>query len=160
MPTPDQPVFGGGFMDDYFAEADEHLVTIRRDLLALESTLGSELPAAILEELFRSAHSLKGISAMVELHEAERLAHGMESCLRAIRQGQVGLESTNFETLIDAAKALEQVVQAHRRSEPMPAIDRTLDRLDAFSQSPPTTSLATRASADRIKRDVHPREAA
>jgi two-component system, chemotaxis family, sensor kinase CheA len=148
MSTPDQPPFGDAFMDDYFAEADEHLLTIRRDLLALESALGSELPAAVLEELFRSAHSLKGISAMVELHEAERLAHGMESCLRAIRQGQTGLESTNFEALVDATKALEQVVQARRRREPMPAIDRALSRLEVCSQGPSATSLALDASAE------------
>src|SRR5262245_30419937 len=127
MSTPEQQPFVVGFMDDYFAEADEHLVTIRRGLLTLESALGSELPAVVLEELFRSAHSLKGISAMVELHEAERLAHGMESCLRAIRQKQVALDSTNFETLVDAAKTLEQVVQARRRKEPVPALERTLD---------------------------------
>ena len=48
---------------------------------------GSTSPPAVLEELFRSFHSLKGISAMVELREAELLAHHMESCLRAIRQG-------------------------------------------------------------------------
>jgi len=148
MSSADQHPFVDGFMDDYFAEADEHLMTIRHGLLALESALGSEPPAAVLEELFRSAHSLKGISAMVELHEAERLAHGMESCLRAIRQRQVGLASANFEALVDAAKALEQVVQARRRREPMPALERTLNRLETCSQSSPTTSSVTDASAE------------
>jgi two-component system, chemotaxis family, sensor kinase CheA len=145
MSTPDQHPFVDGFMDDYFAEADEHLMTIRQGLMALESAVGSEPPAAVLEELFRSAHSLKGISAMVELHEAERLAHGMESCLRAIRQKQAGLESTNFEALVDAAKTLEQVVQARRRREPMPVLERTLNRLVACSQS---SSPVTDASAE------------
>ena len=78
-------------MDDYFAEAEEHVVAVRRSLLTLEAALGSELPAAVLEELFRSCHSLKGISAMVELREAELLAHQMESCLRAVRDGEVTL---------------------------------------------------------------------
>ena len=75
-------------MDDYFAEAEEHIIAVRRSLLMLEAALGSDLPAAVLEDLFRSFHSLKGISAMVELREAELLAHHMESCLRAIRQGR------------------------------------------------------------------------
>ena len=28
------------FLDDYFAECDEHLITVRRTLLALESSVG------------------------------------------------------------------------------------------------------------------------
>jgi two-component system chemotaxis sensor kinase CheA len=89
MSTPDQPAdFAGRFMEDYFAECEEHLIAVRRSLLALEAAIGSlDPPAAIVEELFRSFHSLKGISAMVELHDAERLAHEMESCLRAIDGG-------------------------------------------------------------------------
>ena len=34
--------FAAGFMDDYFAEADEHIVAVRRSLLTLEAALGSE----------------------------------------------------------------------------------------------------------------------
>ena len=67
-------------MDDYFAESEEHLTAVRRSLLMLESSIGgSEPPTAVVEELFRSFHSIKGISAMVELREAERLAHEMEA---------------------------------------------------------------------------------
>lgn len=156
MTTPDQRgSFVDGFMDDYFAEADEHLVTVRRGLLALESALGSALPAAVLEELFRSFHSLKGISAMVELHEAESVAHQMESCLRAIRQGHVTLESTSFETLVDGAKLLEEIIHAHRRNEALPSINALVARLDAFARNqshdqgatPDEPSLADAASS-------------
>src|SRR5215510_12247206 len=84
-PGQDRP-FAAGFMDDYFAEADEHMVAVRRSLLALEDEHAPAPPAAMLEELLRSFHSLKGISAMVELREAELLAHQLESCLRAARQ--------------------------------------------------------------------------
>ena len=60
------------FMDDYFAECDEHLAIIRRLLLELETSVGADRPvaAAVLEELFRSFHSIKGISGMVELRAA------------------------------------------------------------------------------------------
>jgi len=80
MTTPghDGP-FSSAFMDDYFAEAEEHMLAVRRGLLAVEDALGSDPPPGVLEELFRSFHSLKGISAMVELREAELLAHHMES---------------------------------------------------------------------------------
>ena len=55
---------------------EEHLVAVRRCLLLLEP-VARRCRSAVrgVEELFRSFHSLKGISAMVELREAERLAH-------------------------------------------------------------------------------------
>ena len=121
-----------GFMNDYFAEAEEHIVSVRRGLLTVEGAIGSELPAAVLDDLFRSFHSLKGISAMVELREAELLAHQMEGCLRAIREGDVSLTTGNFEPLVDGAKALEAVIAACRAQRPLPQIGRVLAQLQEF----------------------------
>jgi chemotaxis protein histidine kinase CheA len=78
------------FLDDYFAECDEHLTAVRRTLLALESSIGRSRPdPTITEELFRAFHSLKGIAGMVEHREIEMLAHEMETYLRAVREGEV-----------------------------------------------------------------------
>ena len=135
MTTPDErPPFAAGFMDDYFAEAEEHVVAVRRSLLTLEAALGSELPAAVLEDLFRSCHSLKGISAMVEFREAELLPHQMESCLRAVRDGDLTLTSTNFETLVDGARLLETAIAAYRAGLPLPPVERVLEQLAALAQ--------------------------
>jgi two-component system, chemotaxis family, sensor kinase CheA len=131
---PDRP-FADGFMDDYFAEADEHMVAVRRSLLALEGALGSMLPPAALEDLFRSFHSLKGISAMVELREAELLAHHMESCLRAARQGSLTLTSANFEVLVDGVRMLEHVIAARRASTPPPSTDAMAGKLEALGRT-------------------------
>ena len=124
--------FAAGFMDDYFAEADEHMVAVRRGLLNLEGALGSSLPAVVLEDLFRSFHSLKGISAMVELREAELLAHQMESCLRVVRQGGLVLTSENFELLMDGARMLEGVIAARRVSTTVPSIEPLVERIEAL----------------------------
>lgn len=137
------PDFASGFMDDYFAEADEHLVAIRRSLLVLEASLGADLPAPILDDLFRSFHSLKGLSAMVDLREAEVVAHQMESCLRAVRQGDVVLTGANFETLVDGAKLLEAVIVAHRMGQPRPPVGRTLEQLETLARP------AAKPAADR-----------
>ena len=81
-----------GFLDDYFAECDEHLTTIRRGLLALEGSVGRQRPDPVVtEELFRAFHSIKGIAGMVEHRESEQLSHEMESYLRAIREGDARL---------------------------------------------------------------------
>ncbi len=152
MSTPEQhAAFVAGFMDDYFAEADEHLVAVQRGLLRLESALGGELPTPVIDELFRSFHSLKGISAMVELREAELLAHHMESCLRAIRQREFHVTAATFETLVDGANLLEQVIAARRAGDSPPPIARGLASLAALDpagsgRTPPSVPPAARAS--------------
>jgi two-component system, chemotaxis family, sensor kinase CheA len=144
----DRP-FADGFMDDYFAEADEHMVAVRRSLLLLEGALGSTLSSSALEELFRGFHSLKGISAMVELREAELLAHHMESCLRAVRQGSLTLTSGSFEVLVDGVRLLEHVIATRRASTPPPSIEAMVERLEALGRSGDGRSRA--AAAARVQ---------
>ena len=103
------------FLDDYFAEAEEHLAVIRRALLVLEKSVGQPRhDAGNLEELFRSFHSLKGIAGMVEHRESELLAHELESYLRAIREGETVLTTAGMDALIKGARALEASIAARR----------------------------------------------
>jgi two-component system chemotaxis sensor kinase CheA len=125
----DQPDFIAPFIEDYFAEAEEHLTAVRRGLLLIESAAGVDPPPAVVEELFRSFHSLKGLSAMVELREAERLAHEMESCLGAIHDRQFVPGAVGFEALVDGAHLLEQVIAARRARSAIPQVDGHIARL-------------------------------
>jgi two-component system chemotaxis sensor kinase CheA len=111
------------FLDDYFAESEEHLIVLRRALLELEQFV-NRLPInrALLDELFRSFHSLKGISGMVGLREAEQLSHQMESYLRILRDEQGLLTVDGFDALIEGTKVLEQVISFRRQDLPMPDI--------------------------------------
>jgi two-component system chemotaxis sensor kinase CheA len=107
------------FLDDYFAEAEEHLAVIRRVLLTLEHSVGQRrIDSGILEELFRSFHSLKGIAGMVDHRETESLAHELESYLRALRDGDAILTVSGMDLLIKGAGALEGSIAARRANEP------------------------------------------
>lgn len=117
------------FMDDYFAECEEHLTAARQNLLLLEPAVGHEPPADLIQELFRGFHSLKGISAMVELREAERLAHEMETCLSDVRDRRIGLTLPLFEALVSSTNALETVIAARRAGAAIPSIDQHLAAL-------------------------------
>jgi len=123
--------FLAGFMDDYFAECDEHLGTIRRLLLTLEESTGRRAEPAVLEELFRSFHSIKGISGMVELREAEMLAHHLESLLRALRQSGVAVDADAVDALVRGVNVLERTIAARRTNQPAPAADDTIAAIEA-----------------------------
>jgi len=107
------------FINDYFAEAEEHLSVIRRDLLALEKNVGQpSLDAALIEELFRSFHSLKGVAGMVDHRETEAMAHELEQALRAIRVGDSILTLTGVDALMKGASVLEDTIAARRGEQP------------------------------------------
>ncbi len=125
-----------GVMDDYFAECDDHLRTVRRTLLALSDAADdNRADAASLEQLFRSFHSLKGLSGMVELRDAEQLAHEMETYLRALQRAETALTRDGVESLIAGTRTLEQVIEARRDGSAAPPVEATLDRLASLASN-------------------------
>jgi len=109
--------FISGFMNDYFEESDEHLATVRGILLSLESPDGvRRIAPSTLDEMFRIFHSIKGISGMVELRDAEMLAHEMESYLRALREREATLTPAGVDALVAGVDALERVIIARREN--------------------------------------------
>ena len=125
--------FLAAFIDDYFAECDEHLTTIRRLLAEAPSAVGGELPAHTIEELFRAFHSIKGLSGMVELRDAELLAHQLESYLRLLRAREAVLTTAGLDALISGTSLLEQVIGARRAGRPVPATTETAVQLEALA---------------------------
>ena len=126
------------FLDDYFAECDEHLTGIRRLLLALEGSVGRHINRAVLDELFRHFHSLKGISGMVELRQAEELAHRLEDYLRVLRAGDAVLSTEGMDALFDGTQMLEQVVGIHRSGGTFPSVDFLAARIAQLVDAAPS----------------------
>ena len=140
--------FFNEFLDDYFAESEEHLTIVRSRLLSIEQFVGrTSVDNAHLDELFRSFHTLKGISAMVGLSPAEQLAHKMESYLGALREGRLTLLPEGFEALIEGTRTLEQVILAYRNNESLPDITKSTDIIEALTaaqlQKHPTVEIKT-----------------
>lgn len=131
------------FLDDYYAECDEHLVSIRRALVTLEDEINTAaVDRTLLDNVFRSFHTLKGISGMVGLSAAEQLAHHLESYLRELREGTALLSDSGFQALVSGVSLLESVINARRNDQPIPSIDETVARLQAISSD----SLPSKAS--------------
>jgi two-component system, chemotaxis family, sensor kinase CheA len=154
MVSDSDDLFIAGFMADYFAECDEHLTAVRGQLLSLERAVGQpSIDPIVLEELFRSFHSIKGISGMVELREAEMLAHEMESYLRALRQRHTVVSQAGVDALIAGVSALDAVLSARREKRASPAVGMVMRQIAAVvpeviapdgapSSSPPSGAAA------------------
>ncbi len=144
------------FLDDYFAECDEHLTSVRRLLLSLEGSVGrSEINRAVLDELFRHFHSLKGISGMVELRQAEDLAHRLEDFLRVLRQGGAILTTEGIDALFDGTQMLEQVISVRRSGGTFPKVRDVASRIARLVDTGGGTGAA-RESAGNVEETAPP----
>jgi two-component system chemotaxis sensor kinase CheA len=120
------------FLDDYFAESEEHLGSIRRHLLVMEGFVNRDrLDPQVVDELFRALHSLKGLSGMVGFHEAEQVAHAMEDALRDVKRADAGPTEGAMEAFAGGTRIIEQVIAARRDQKPVPDISAALSRLSA-----------------------------
>lgn len=148
-PVPPDSEFHLAFLDDYFADCDEHLTLARRKFVELEAYIGRPQPdRGILDDLFRSFHTLKGLSGMVSLHEAEQLAHQIENYLQALRASLVVLSAPALETLEAGVQRLEEVIGARRAQQAPPDIAAIRTQL-AGLLPPGTVGLATSSSTPR-----------
>jgi len=124
------------FLEDYFVECDEHLTIIRRNLLLIERFVNQpRVERSVLNELFRSFHTLKGISGMVGVRPAEQLAHQMESYLRALRDNDLSLTPAGMDALMAGTKLTEQVIAEYRLQTPPTDISSVMTQLRAATGS-------------------------
>jgi two-component system chemotaxis sensor kinase CheA len=125
-----EDAFFDGFLDDYFAESEEHLTAAADALIRLDKSIGHpSAERAAVDDLFRYFHTLKAISAMVELRPAEQLAHHLEHYLRAVREGECNLTTAGSDALIEGTRRLEHIINAHRARSPLPAIEDVIARI-------------------------------
>ena len=61
-------------LDEYAVECEEHIGALRRALALFEHEVEPAARARLVEELFRGYHSIKGLSAMVELRDRTDVA--------------------------------------------------------------------------------------
>jgi two-component system chemotaxis sensor kinase CheA len=107
--------FFGALMDDFFAEADEHLASLRRLLMELEEDpAASPFAEEKVRGVFRALHTLKGLSGMVGYAEAEGVAHALEDWLHAAVPDGIVPPGASLEPLFEGAAVLERCLQARR----------------------------------------------
>lgn len=95
------------YLDMFLEEAKEHLQKLNDSLLALESNPEGR---GILDEIFRSAHTLKGMSATMGYTQVAELTHEMENVLHKLRSGDLQLNSHIVDLLFKSVDILDNAV--------------------------------------------------
>ena len=138
-----QDAFMQQLMATFAAEAQEHLHMISQGLLRLESEADATAIDALLAEMFRAAHSLKGAARAVGAAEAGDLAHALESVMGVMRTGGFRPDTAQFDLLyqtVDALGALTHaLISGERPDVDVPSLVGRLTTLSADPSSFPTS---------------------
>ena len=95
-------------MNTFLDELQEHVRVLNRESLALEKNPAEAERARRLQELLRTAHSLKGAAHSVDLSLIEEACHGLEDLLAGVRDNRVAFDSELFSLLFAMADSLEE----------------------------------------------------
>ena len=102
-----QEFFDPELFADFIAEAKEHLETIEPNLLELEKAPDN---LALLNDIFRPMHSLKGASGFLGLNRINQLAHKSENILDELRKGTMVVTSEIMDVILASTDALRQMI--------------------------------------------------
>ncbi|WHY74438.1 chemotaxis protein CheA [Fictibacillus enclensis] len=97
------------YLDIFIEESKEHLQSINEHVLLLEKQ-PEEL--ATIQEIFRSAHTLKGMSASMGYDDLANLTHAMENVLDGIRNGKLHVTQKLLDSLFVSLDHLEEMVMS------------------------------------------------
>jgi two-component system, chemotaxis family, sensor kinase CheA len=118
-----------GLLSDFIAETGEHLEQTERNLLQLEqqpSDLG------LLNEVFRSIHTIKGSSEYLGMERIAELSHQLEGLLDMLRRGERRVDRGVIDLLIDTNDRLGTLVaDLQRHGSEQAAVDDLVTRIAA-----------------------------
>ncbi|MDQ3388855.1 MAG: chemotaxis protein CheA [Gemmatimonadota bacterium] len=117
----------------FLSESREHVSAINDLLLKLEAAPASREP---VEGVFRSVHTIKGMSATMGYTRVADLAHQMEELLERLRKGKGAVDGALTDLLFESADALEQSIEiaVEEVESEGPEISELLARLRAAAE--------------------------
>src|SRR3954453_20955740 len=93
----------------FLAEGREHLQELNLAVVRIEETPDDQ---DTVDEIFRIAHSLKGMSATMGFAGMAALTHEMEDVFELLRQRRGGLEREAIDVLLECLDALSAAVDS------------------------------------------------
>ncbi len=93
----------------FLTESREHVSAINHSLLELERGAGGGEP---VDAVFRSVHTIKGMSATMGYTAVATLSHELETLLDGVRRGVRAVDAPLMELLFQSADVLENAIEA------------------------------------------------
>ena len=96
------------YLEIFLDETKEHLQSLNTQILNLEH---SPEDTDTINEIFRAAHSLKGMAGTMGYKRMQALTHEMENAFTEVRNGTLKIDSDTIDAIFQAIDALEEYLE-------------------------------------------------
>lgn len=147
------------YLEIFIDESKEHLQGLNTSLLELEKNPADSKD--LVNEVFRAAHTLKGMAATMGFKKMNHLTHDMENVLSEIRTGKIDIDPELLDTLFKCLDALEQylesIVQSGNEGEnDYPEIIATLEAILKGEKVAPPAQAASEPAESPVAESAAP----
>jgi two-component system chemotaxis sensor kinase CheA len=97
------------FLEMFIQESKDHLQALNEELLKLETDPEN---TAIVNEIFRSAHTLKGMAGTMGYEDLTSLTHEMENVLDLLRNSKLKITSEIMDVIFKCVDFIEKMVDS------------------------------------------------
>jgi two-component system chemotaxis sensor kinase CheA len=119
------------YRDLFVSESRNHLATFNELVVQLEDNVSDR---AVVNEMFRHAHSLKGMAATMQFEAVTELAHRMEDILGRVRGDEIVFCPALADLLLEGSDLLSGMVSAIENGEErQPDATSLIERLASFT---------------------------
>jgi two-component system, chemotaxis family, sensor kinase CheA len=133
------------YLEVFIEESKEHLQACNEQLLELEK---NPQDLSIINEIFRSAHTLKGMSATMGYEDLASLTHQMENVLDAIRNNRLTTTAEILDVIFMAVDHLEDMVQSIAAGgDGKKDVTETVEKLKLIEKGEPLSGSAIKEVA-------------
>ena len=93
------------YLDIFIDETNGHIQTLNDNIMILEKEPENK---DVINEIFRAAHSLKGMAGTMGFKKMQRLTHDMENVFQEIRNDNIKVNSNLIDILFNCLDAIEE----------------------------------------------------
>ncbi len=122
------------FKEVFAAEARDYLQSLNEDLLKFEKNPGDK---ETVDDMFRAAHSLKGMAGTMGFHELAEFTHEMESVLDILRNGELQPSPDVINALFGSVDTLEVLLEQTISEVSITPVKDQIAVLASLSQTKP-----------------------
>lgn len=97
------------YLEMFIEESKDHLQAINDELLKLEADPNN---TAIINEIFRSAHTLKGMAGSMGFDDLASLTHEMENVLDLLRNSKLVITTEIMDVIFKCVDFIEKMVES------------------------------------------------
>ena len=135
------------YLEIFIDETSEHIQSLSDNIMALESEPDNK---DVVNEIFRAAHSLKGMAGTMGFKRMQHMTHDMENVFQEVRNDTIKVDSDMIDLLFQCLDAIEGYLAIIKETSDEGTNDNEaiIQKLNGFLKSAEDASAAKEEAPD------------